>query len=307
MRTHGITIYNGIVTGFREFLVNLKEEDYFDQMRIVTLVGEAMTREDVSLFDRHFPRSCTLKHYYGATEQIQITEFTIDRESLPDDRSAVPIGYPVNGVQVELVDDRLQPVPDGEVGEIAVRSRFLSPGYLADPARTARTWIGTGARRMYLTGDVARAGKDGCLFHLGRKDEQIKVRGHRILPSQIENVVVQHPLIQQAVVTRFDEAGDPKLACYYVAEQGQDPGQREVRQFLASRLAGYMMPNVFLAMESLPLTHSGKVQRKALPKPWFAQGGWDFWPIRRPGFGTGIEADESLVRRPENYPLWYLR
>ena len=139
LRRRRISVYNGIVTGFRQFLACLEEGDRFDAMRFVALVGEPLYRADILRFDRHFPTSCALKHYYACTEQVRVSEFTVDRKRLPADFDSVPIGYPLEGIEVLLVDDDLQPVPEGEAGEIAVGGDFLSEGYWRDPERTAKT------------------------------------------------------------------------------------------------------------------------------------------------------------------------
>ena len=122
--------------------------------------------------------------------------------------------------------------------------------------------------RLYLTGDLAVAAPDGCLFLVGRKDDQVKVRGHRILTSEIEKATLQHPSITQAAVTTFqDGTGNLRLACYYETRDGRGLGPRALRSFLHRRLPYYMLPNTLTPVRRLPLTGSGKVDRRALPVP----------------------------------------
>ena len=159
-----ITVYTGMVTGFRELLGQLDAEDRFDSMRLIVLVGEPMFRDDVTRLDPHFPVSCGLQFYYGSTEHQRIAEMAVDRNHLPADGTLVPLGYPSKGLELELLDESLRPVPDGVTGEIAVLGPLLSPGYWRNPTLTAEKWVprpGAGDARMYLTGDSRgpRAGR----------------------------------------------------------------------------------------------------------------------------------------------------
>ena len=240
-------------------------------MRVIALAGEPVTRDDVLLFDRHFPKSCAFQNHYASTEHETITEFVVDRERVPAGADNVPIGFPASGVCVELLDEELRPVPPGEVGEIAVRSDYHSSGYWRAPELTKKTWIetaGSDGERIYVTGDLAVAGPDGCLYLLGRKDEQIKIRGYRMMPSDIESVLARQEGVKRAAVAPFlRKEGGQALACYFVPAEGHEPTGPELRAFLRERLPHYMIPNFFFRMDALPLTESGKVKRRALPLP----------------------------------------
>ena len=268
MKTLEITVYDGMVTGFRELLGSLEDDDYFPSMRVVALAGESVIREDVLLFDRHFPKTCAFKSYYGSTEHGRTTEFTIDRERMPSGADKAPIGYPMNGMHVELWDEDRRPVSPGETGEIVVRGDYLSPGYWRAPELTAKTWPEIRSERTYVTGDLAVAGPEGCLYLLGRKDEQIKIRGHRIMPSEIEAVLAGHEGVARAAVTTHAKSGpEPDLVGYYVTKDNYMPSRTELRTYLKERLPHYMVPQIFVRMEALPLTGSGKVKRLSLPIP----------------------------------------
>ncbi len=268
LRNLKITVYDGMVTGFRELLGSLGEDDYFPSMRVVALSGESVIRDDVLLFDSHFSKACAFKSYYGSTEHGRTAEFTIDRERVPTNANKAPIGYPVDGIRVELWDEDCQPVAPGEIGEIVVCGDNLNLGYWSAPELTATVWPEIRGKRVHTTGDLAVAGPDGCLYLLDRKDEQIKVGGYRIMPSEIETMLASHEGIARAAVATYDRPGATLgLAGYYVAQDNHAPSPAELRAHLNERLPHYMIPHAFVWMEALPLTGSGKVKRRSLPAP----------------------------------------
>jgi acyl carrier protein len=152
-----------------------------------------------------------------------------------------------------------------------VRSRYLSPGYWRRPDLTQEAFLpdpaGTEAR-VYRTGDLGRMLPDGCLVHLGRNDFQVKVRGHRIEPGEIETALIGHPAVQDAVVAvRQDRHGDTRLVAYLAVTSAPGPTVSELRRFLAELVPDYMVPAAFVCLDALPLTPNGKVDRRALPEP----------------------------------------
>ena len=209
---------------------------------------------------------------YGLTETtIDSTSFEDDLEDVNRDRP-VPIGRPMPGTRVYVLDDRLAPVPVGVPGELYIGGPGVARGYAGDAMRTAHRFVadphgGPGAR-MYATGDRARWRADGTIELLGRRDGQVKVRGFRVEPAEVESALARHPGVRAAaVVARADAQGETRLAAYVVPETVPGPTAADLRRWLKDRLPEPMVPTSFLLLEEIPLLPSGKLDRAALPVP----------------------------------------
>lgn len=183
----------------------------------------------------------------------------------------MPVGYPVEDIEILVVDDDGHAVRVGEVGELFIKSRYLSPGYWRQPELTAATFLpdpdGSDAR-LYRTGDLGRMAPDGCLIHLGRKDACVKIRGYSVGLPEIERVLRQHPALHTAVVlAQPDPAGETSLVAYVVPTQMPGPALSTLRDVVQQHLPDYMMPAAFVVLETLPLNPSGKVDLQQLPRP----------------------------------------
>jgi amino acid adenylation domain-containing protein len=250
-----------------------REEDVPSRLRQVITAGEQLkiTPHVARLFQRL--DGCTLDNHYGPTETHLATMWRLEGDAgswtkLP------PIGKPIANAQVYVLDDALQPVPVGVTGELYIGGAQLARGYLNRPEQTAERFIPhpfdhDGGGRLYRTGDLARYSADGVLEYAGRRDLQVKVRGFRVEVGEIEAVLKQHGSVKQAVVTvREDEAGRKRLVAYIIAAQtSAPPTSAELRRHLKDKLPEYMIPSLFLRLDALPLTNSGKVDRRALPAP----------------------------------------
>ncbi len=184
--------------------------------------------------------------------------------------SRAPIGRPVDNARVYILDSAKCPVPIGVGGEINIGGDGLARGYLGGPGVTAERFVpdpysAEPGQRIYRTGDLGKFLADGRIEFLGRIDNQIKIRGYRVEPAEIEAALHQHPAVSQAVVAPRGEGSRKSLAAYVVFVDGAEPGTAELREHLKSKLPDYLIPNVFVKLAALPMTANGKVDRKALP------------------------------------------
>ncbi|WP_434517517.1 non-ribosomal peptide synthetase DhbF [Bacillus subtilis] len=251
------TLWHALVTSEPEKLRGLR----------VLVGGEALPSGLLqALQDLH----CSVTNLYGPTETTIWSAAAFLEEGL---QGVPPIGKPIWNTQVYVLDNGLQPVPPGVVGELYITGTGLARGYFHRPDLTAERFVadpyGPPGTRMYRTGDQARWRADGSLDYIGRADHQIKIRGFRIELGEIDAVLANHPHIEQAsVVVREDQPGDKRLAAYVVADGAIDTA--ELRRYMGASLPDYMVPSAFVEMDELPLTPNGKLDRKALPAPDFS-------------------------------------
>jgi len=219
--------------------------------------------------------TCKILNHYGPTETtIGSLTFPVTESSLDATESAtVPIGKPIANTVVYILDGNLKPVPIGVPGEICIGGAGVAAGYLNQPQQTAERFIPNPyspqiSENLYRTGDLARFLHDGNIEFLGRIDHQLKIRGFRVEPAEIESVLRKHPGVQQGLVmAREDQPGDKRLVAYVVPALGVAPTSEALRHFLAAQLPDYMIPSAFVMLDSLPLTPNGKIDRRALPAP----------------------------------------
>jgi len=214
----------------------------------------------------------SLLHVYGPTENTTFTTFhRVD--SVPETAATVPIGRPIANTRVYLLDRHLQPVPLGVIGELHIGGDGLAREYLNRPELTSEKFIRDPfdvelSARLYKTGDFARYRPDGSIDFVGRIDGQVKIRGFRIELSEIEAAVAQHPDVGSSVVlAKYRSGSDRSLVAYLVPSRGAQPSPDVLRRFLREKLPDYMVPSVFVIVDSLPLTPNGKVDYAALPEP----------------------------------------
>jgi acyl-coenzyme A synthetase/AMP-(fatty) acid ligase/acyl carrier protein len=238
-------------------------------LKRVLCSGEALTRE---LQERFFARLpwVELHNLYGPTEcSMTVGHWACRRD---DVRLTVPIGRAGSNVQLYVLDASLRPVPIGVAGELHIGGIQVGRGYAGRPDLTAERFIrdpysGIPGGRLYKTGDLVRYLPDGAIEYIGRSDYQIKFRGYRVELGEIEAALDSHPAVAQSVViVREDNPGDQRLVAYVVARDAA-ASTTLFRQHLSRQLPEYMVPGAFVFLEALPLTSSGKADRKALPAP----------------------------------------
>ncbi|HEX6036972.1 non-ribosomal peptide synthetase, partial [Longimicrobium sp.] len=237
--------------------------------RDVLFGGEAAEPDAVRLALEAKPRH--LANLYGPTENSTLSTYQ-PVASVADDAVSIPIGRPVANSCAYVLDGRMQPCPVGVPGELCVDGDGLARGYVGRPALTAEKFVpdpyGPPGARIYRTGDRARWLPDGVLEFLGRADEQVKVRGFRIEPAEIEAALRTLPHVHEAaVVARGPAGGDRALAAYVVPHHGTELDVAALREALGTRLPAYMVPATFTVLDALPLTPAGKLDRRALPEP----------------------------------------
>lgn len=237
-------------------------------LRCVITSGEALTPETVRAWYRK--TATPLHNLYGPTEaSIDVTHYTTH----PTDER-IPIGKPIWNTRLYITGEKGQLQPVGVPGEIIISGDGLARGYLNNEELTSLKFVPDtfyGKGRMYRTGDIGRWLPDGNIEYLGRKDDQVKIRGHRIECGEIENVLLGHPRIEAAcVVARPAGGGESELVCYFVSKDVWQVA--DLRAFTGQRLPHYMIPGYFVRLDQLPLTPSGKVDRKKLPSPGDSAG-----------------------------------
>jgi amino acid adenylation domain-containing protein len=253
---------------FRSMINEGLDSKYFDAMRYVVLAGEALPPVNVKQWMEIFGDRIQLVNLYGPTETTIVKVFHFIR---PEDtmRASIPIGKPIKGAAVLVVDQHGRPCGVGDIGEIYIRTPYCALGYHGEPGLTREVFIQNPFNDdpkdiVYKTGDFGRFAEDGNLEFLGRRDQQIKVRGVRVELGEIENLLRAHEAVADvAVIDRDDADGNKFLVAYVIITNGA--GSEYLREYLAERLPEEMLPSAFVELEQLPRTLSGKIDRKALP------------------------------------------
>jgi len=226
--------------------------------------GEPLTRD---LVEGLLTTGCELWNLYGPTE----TTIWSTVEPIKHDTSQISVGRPIANTSTYILDAHQEPVPIGVPGELYIGGLGLSNGYLGQPQLTAERFVTpaiAGGARLYRTGDNATYRADGKILIQGRSDNQVKIRGYRIELEEVDAYLLKHPGVSSAVSRVWpDSLGENRLCAYLVGESKEPPGAAEMRQYLATCLPDYMIPSLFVAVDALPLTSNGKVDRKALPEP----------------------------------------
>jgi len=268
VRLHGVTTL-WLPSALLNLLVDSRP-DALAGVRQLVAGGEALSAPHVRRALELYPE-LRLVDGYGPSECTVFTACHVVPAGFRAD--SVPIGRPVGDRRVYLLDEGLNPVPAGVPGELYVGGPAVARGYLARPELTAERFVpdpfsGVPGARMYRSGDRVRRGEDGTLEFLGRTDHQVKVRGFRVEPGEVEAALASHPEVREAVVVaRGASAADRTLVAYVAPAAGCDPSPAGLRAWLGERLPEYLVPGAVVVLDRIPLTSNGKVDRRALPAP----------------------------------------
>jgi amino acid adenylation domain-containing protein/thioester reductase-like protein len=286
-RKYGVTnqffttaVFNLLAEGSAEGLAGLRVALFGGEEANLTKVRNVLTRKNKEL---------TLIHVYGPTECTTFSTFCVLSEKFPDAKVA-PIGIAIARMHAYVLDEDLQPLPDGIPGELYVGGDGVARGYLNRPELTDERFVENPFasdeeralgrnRRLYKTGDLVRRIPSGELIYIGRADRQIKIRGFRVEPGEIEATLLTHPGIKDCVVTAHGDSHQKRLVAYIIPTLMGMLSSEELYAHLARTLPAFMLPSFFMEMASFPINPNGKIDRKALPAP-FTTGTHSAVPLR---------------------------
>jgi aspartate racemase len=260
-------------------LPQAEQENLLDNsLRRIVSIGETLMSDLPRDWLSQISPKTNLVNIFGQTETTGVVATYPISQARLDFIGVVPIGHSIPRTKLYILDANLQPVPDGEVGELCVSNPCLARGYLNRPELTAEKFIPNPfddgfSTRLYRTGDMARCREDGNIELLGRGDYQVKIRGQRIELGEVDAILRQNPAVRDCVVVaRGDQPDEKYIAAYVVLTAGEKISNVELKDFLRKRLPEYMVPAAFMFLETLPLTPNGKVNRLALPNPMISRG-----------------------------------
>ncbi|HET7863029.1 MAG TPA: amino acid adenylation domain-containing protein [Burkholderiaceae bacterium] len=265
---HRVTRMN-LVPSHLASLIDGGQAARLQSLRVVVTAGEALTVALAERVRQALP-GAALWNNYGCTELNDVTYQAVTAEACTG--GFVPIGVPIENRALRVLDEEMEPVPVGAVGELHVQGLGLAHGYAGQPGLTATRFVadpwGPPGARMYRTGDLVRLRGDGRLEYLGRRDLEIKVRGHRIDVRQVEAALAAHPDVAQCVVQGWPVgAPDAALTAWAVPREGASLSAAQLRQHVAERLPAFMVPSLYALPEALPCLPNGKLDRLHLPAP----------------------------------------
>ena len=267
----GITVLDLPTSYWHELVVGLGrgEAEVHPQLRLAVIGGDRANPELVDTWQKVTDSSIRLVNSYGPTEATVVA--TTAELAGPGALPGAPIGRPIANTRAYVLDRAGEPVPPGVVGELHLGGAGLATGYLNRPELTEQSFVdnpfGAPGSRLYRTGDLASYRPDGNLDFVGRADRQFKLRGFRIEPGEPEAALRRHPGVDDALVLLHVGPAGPGLVAYLTGRSAELPTSAEARAFLGPLLPEYMVPRAFVALDSFPLTPSGKIDRRALPDP----------------------------------------
>jgi amino acid adenylation domain-containing protein len=268
LTSEGISVIKIPISLARIFISTLSGSENFPKLRLVILGGDTLYRRDVLNFRERFSSECVLVNRLTSTETNSVTQYLIEPGMDIEDR-IVPVGYPAQDKEIMILDDEGQDLGFNEIGEIVIKSRYVTPGYWNQPELTKdkfQTADNDKDMVVFHTGDLGRLRPDGCLEHLGRTDFMVKVRGYRVEMAEITAALLDIDSVEDAVVTAPpDSSGEKRLVAYVVIKNPSENSIKSLRSCLTDELPDYMIPEEFIVLDTLPKTPTGKIDYQNLP------------------------------------------
>jgi len=271
-----ITVFISSAPFFRNFAKTLAATRQLRRMRAVRVGSESATSEDFAAFEKHFPPGCLFVHSFNCSEVGTIAQLRLSHGD-PVPKGRLPAGRPFDDIEVAVEDVQGNKVGPGEIGQITVRGSALAAGYWRDPALMAARFSqgppGSGVR-IYRGGDLGRFNADGLLEFVGRQDAQVKVRGFRVMLTDVEDAVRRVPAVENAAVCGIEQAdGAVRIVGYVVPACDQWTSVTALKRALRTALPDHMIPSSFIVLDRMPLTANGKIDRQKLRQMKFSDGG----------------------------------
>ena len=266
INTYAITIYHSTPIVFRLLTNTVTPYQQFNKVRVVIMGGEVCNADIITLYNNHFSDMCCLINGYGPTESTISLQFYYKK--CGPYQSALPIGFPVNGISVRICDEKGRDVMQGDTGELYLQSRYLALGYWNQSDKTNASFMthpSDSDMRIYKTGDLVYEDDNGCVHYRGRTDFQVKIQGKKANLSVIEKTIEQYPEIVQCVVSlQTDSNYMNYLVAWYTARDGCSIEKKVLLRFLRGKLSEHEIPNQLFHIQQFKLLANGKVDRKFL-------------------------------------------
>lgn len=270
LNSEKITIFRPPIELLRYFLDNLEKNASFPSVRCIALSGDVLYKKDIAVIRSHFSKDVSIVYQLSASETGVLARWVIDADTQID-TDIVPVGFPVPGKEILILDDNSKILGPEQIGQICVRTGltpsqeeslpdFMENQFIADPDDPRR--------KVFLTGDIGRMRRDGLLEFVGRKDFQAKIRGYRVnTPAVVSKLMEVNGVRRAAVITKINPAGEKQLVAYLIPAPRARLSAESLRASLAHVLPDYMLPTVFVFMDQIPVNANGKIDYLALPDP----------------------------------------
>lgn len=274
IKSHKITMLRPPIQVIRSLLDILPKGEIFPDIQYIFATGDVLYRRDVDRLRKIIPHEAVIVHQLSMSEAGILAVNKINRTTKLD-ADVVPAGFPVKGKEVIILDENGNSLPQGEVGEIFIRTNFTFPGYWRAPDRSSARFLPDPldeTKKIFATGDLGRLRPDGQLEFQGRLDARVKIRGFSVDLSAIDAALQRVPgALRSVTVAQSNESGERRLVAFVQPVNGQVLSPSDLRKDLLQILPDYMVPHLFITVDDFPLTTSGKVDRKSLPLPDWKQ------------------------------------